>query len=522
MRLSSISRGPRRRHGAGIVALVSALAAVTASVVFASTQPASATTQHIPAATMLAELGTASAHHAGFTDGKFHHWTDGDNDGCDTRNEVLLTEATVKPHRASGCRLSGGKWVSPYDGKTLTSPGRVHIDFTVPLSEVWASGAWEWSSTTRQRFANDLGLGRVLTAVSGAASTAKGSSGPAGYLPPRKSYDCTYVVSWIAVKWRWQLDVDSAERATLTRLLGKCGPVSITRPTRPLRGFAVPQLPIVHSGDNPGAAVLAGDAPLVDASPIPTDAHRVGDRLRDPACITTLRNVVPHYCAVADTHSPLLKIALIGDSMAEEWEPPLLTIARHHHWKLVMAYHSACQFTSTLTVHWNATAPFESCRTWGSRVLNHLLTVVKPDVVIVGDRPVNGAPTHAPGSSAANTEIGHGMADYWRILLAHHIQVVAMRETPETNPDPGNPTPLATARKTALPSVSPNRVAAGLVPGTHLIDLSDDLCGPHTCHPVEGNVTVYRDSHHLTKTMVNTTAPYLERELLTIHVFADA
>lgn len=38
----------------------------------------------------------------------FKHWIDEDKDGCDTRREVLIAEALVKPRVGKKCALVGG------------------------------------------------------------------------------------------------------------------------------------------------------------------------------------------------------------------------------------------------------------------------------------------------------------------------------------------------------------------------------------------------------------------------------
>ncbi|MEN9324883.1 MAG: hypothetical protein RL414_637, partial [Actinomycetota bacterium] len=47
----------------------------------------------------------------------FKHWVDADKDRCNTRNEVLIAEAKIKPRINKPCTLVGGSWISPYDGK---------------------------------------------------------------------------------------------------------------------------------------------------------------------------------------------------------------------------------------------------------------------------------------------------------------------------------------------------------------------------------------------------------------------
>jgi len=94
----------------------------------------------------------------GYSRSLFKHWIDVDKDGCNTRYEVLIAEAIVKPKVGSGCYLTGGRWRSAYDGKVFTNPAGLDIDHMVPLAEAWRSGAWAWTAAQRMDFANDIGL----------------------------------------------------------------------------------------------------------------------------------------------------------------------------------------------------------------------------------------------------------------------------------------------------------------------------------------------------------------------------
>ena len=73
-------------------------------------------------------------------------WIDADKNGCKTRAEVLIAEAVVKPKVGKKCALTGGKWVSAYDAKTITDASKLDVDHLVPLAEAWRSGAWAWTA----------------------------------------------------------------------------------------------------------------------------------------------------------------------------------------------------------------------------------------------------------------------------------------------------------------------------------------------------------------------------------------
>ena len=173
--------------------------------------------------TLLGGLVVEAEQPDGYDRGLFRHWVDADGDGCDTRREVLITEAVTAPTVGGGCGLSDGVWVSRYDGETETGTGRgFDIDHLVPLKEAWDSGAHGWDAQTRERFANDLGYEHSLVAVSAGSNRSKGAQDPTGWLPPERSQRCWYAAAWINVKARWDLSVDPAEADTLRNILSGC------------------------------------------------------------------------------------------------------------------------------------------------------------------------------------------------------------------------------------------------------------------------------------------------------------
>lgn len=86
----------------------------------------------------------------------------------------------------------------------------MQIDHMVALSNAWQTGAHQLSGEQRIDPANDP---RNVEAVDGPTNEAKGDSDAASWLPPNRSYRCTYVTRQIQVKTSYHLWVTAAEKA---------------------------------------------------------------------------------------------------------------------------------------------------------------------------------------------------------------------------------------------------------------------------------------------------------------------
>mgnify|MGYP000079240036 CR=1 FL=1 len=132
----------------------------------------------------------------GYDRSLFKHWIDADKDGCDTRKEVLIEEAIIKPKIGKKCVLSGGTWLSSYDNKTIKGSGStLDVDHMVPLAEAWRSGAWKWTAAQRQAYANDLDNSEALIAVTLSTNRSKGDKDPSLWMPAKDQ--CIYIQNWI-------------------------------------------------------------------------------------------------------------------------------------------------------------------------------------------------------------------------------------------------------------------------------------------------------------------------------------
>jgi len=278
--------------------------------------------------------------------------------------------------------------------------------------------------------------------------------------------------------------------------------------------------------DYPGAAVLAGTVTSVPAAPVLKPPDPISQTLdQTGGCLDDFGASTPKECVFGDTASPVLTVALVGDSAAGQWFDALNAIAARRHWKLVTELHSSCPWSSTLVLNWNGIGELAACQAWGAAVLHDLITTIRPDVVITTDYPsLLSTPGHPVNASpAAMAEIGAGMARYWTRLEAAGISVTPIRETPDLIEDvptcvDQHPADLAQCDVPVAAAIRPDSPvtdAARLMNGTvTVVNANSLICGPKVCAPVVGNVLVFGDRHHLTGPYSTSTAPFLEALLL--------
>ncbi|MGW2328489.1 hypothetical protein ACWC5C_22420 [Streptomyces sp. NPDC001700] len=79
------------------LAIRAGLAGVLAAAALATASPAQAEDITLPLRSAIATLPVTEEDRSGYDRDLFNHWIDADRDGCSTRSEVLLEEATVAP-----------------------------------------------------------------------------------------------------------------------------------------------------------------------------------------------------------------------------------------------------------------------------------------------------------------------------------------------------------------------------------------------------------------------------------------
>ena len=205
-------------------------AVVAALVIGAIPNPATGVEQEPGMATAVLETLAVKgrAPKTGYTRAQFGPaWADVDRNGCDTRNDILKRDLTSITYRAKtrNCVVETGTLVDRYSGETINfvkgniSSMEVQIDHVVALSNAWQTGAFKLSADQRKALSNDP---LNLFAVKGRLNSQKGDGDAATWLPPLKSFRCSYVAQQIAVKAKYSLWVTAPEKAAMVSILAKC------------------------------------------------------------------------------------------------------------------------------------------------------------------------------------------------------------------------------------------------------------------------------------------------------------
>ena len=162
----------------------------------------------------------------GYSREQFPHWKDPDKNGCDTRNDILKRDLTKVVFKAdtNNCKVISGSLLDPYSNKLISfdlskSASTIDIDHVVALSNAWQTGAFQLTPTQRTNFANDP---LNLLAVDYKLNRQKGDGDAATWLPPYKSYRCSYVARQVSVKSKYKLWVTAPEKSAISNLLTSC------------------------------------------------------------------------------------------------------------------------------------------------------------------------------------------------------------------------------------------------------------------------------------------------------------
>ncbi len=135
-------------------------------------------------------------------------WADVDGDCQNSRQEALIAQSTapVRFAKSDQCRVTAGRWHSPYSSQVIHDASKIDIDHVVPLKWAWDHGANNWSLDTRESFANNPAN---LLSVEASLNRQKVAKGLNEWLPPANQ--CQYIARFLRVVKTYKLTLSEQE-----------------------------------------------------------------------------------------------------------------------------------------------------------------------------------------------------------------------------------------------------------------------------------------------------------------------
>lgn len=246
---------------------------------------------------------------------------------------------------------------------------------------------------------------------------------------------------------------------------------------------------------DPGAPLLPTQASLPDDWP-----QFVGGKCRSNG--KELLNICQNSIEDGEKH-----VVVMGSSHAHVLNTPILAMAERNNWSVTSITKGYCPLGDDI-----ATGISESCVEFNKDTMAEVLAMA-PDLVVTTSTRTN-----------VLWEEPEMLDDSWLnamvTLNSAGIDVVAVRDTPripQNVPEclvetPGEYIACGAKRIDLYSDVPPTDGIAWMLPRTKFLDFTDYFCDETYCPAVIGNVIVYKDDNHVTRSYMNTLTPMFERE----------
>ncbi len=253
--------------------------------------------------------------------------------------------------------------------------------------------------------------------------------------------------------------------------------------------------------------VVAVDGNHITLRPPPDQASSDITSMRAVGCDADFEETTVGDCAFGDPDATRSAV-LLGDSHAVAAFPGLNEAAKQEGYRLFSWTKSACPVADVTRYDKAHGRVFTECDEFRSAILDRILEA-RPEVVVIAmyyksnARLVDRGTGERLPAEAVPRALAVGLRSVIKRLEGTGIRVVLLRDLPKAPFDP--PACLASEgrvktcgfRRPAGPSFEA-RAVSGL--DVELVNLARGVCGPRRCHPVVGDVLVYRDSNHITRT----------------------
>jgi peptidoglycan/LPS O-acetylase OafA/YrhL len=289
-----------------------------------------------------------------------------------------------------------------------------------------------------------------------------------------------------------------------------------------------PTVPEAPEGRVAGAAALEDGHSIQKSAkavnPTPREAEKKENRPRMYAdgCHLDLEETRSPECVYGNPSSETT-VVLFGDSHAMQWFPALEKLAKERDWRLVGFSKSACPPAEISVYSTGLRREYRECEEWRERTLGRIVQDEDPSLVVTSMLNRYRAREGGKGlpDKASNEAMVDGYASTLKTLRSAGVPVAVIEDVPR--PDKDVPECVSQSldrlqdcafpRGKALGGPRINVLAAEEVEGASLIDPTPMICPEETCPAVIGDVLVYRNGAHLTRTYVNSLTPWLGEQL---------
>jgi peptidoglycan/LPS O-acetylase OafA/YrhL len=267
---------------------------------------------------------------------------------------------------------------------------------------------------------------------------------------------------------------------------------------------------VVGDAAHPGAMALT-TGPVPEAPLIPTAVSVLDDWDNEVGWDCVPLATTPDRVCAQPVQAPTKRVVIVGDSHIQQFGAALGPIAEKHHWQLISLLRGACPFSTA-----SETDPNQAgCVEWNDAAVAEIARL-KPDAVVtLASLDV------LPGLKERTPP---GFVAQWKRVTDLGIPVLAMRDNPRFDfsmPDCVQTNGLDSARCTVArddlyTAVPPYEKVAGVPTGVTFLNTADEICTATTCPPAIGNVLVYLDNNHLTRSYAISMAGRIESQVVAV------
>ncbi|MFM9429177.1 peptidoglycan/LPS O-acetylase OafA/YrhL [Arthrobacter sp. MP_2.3] len=200
-------------------------------------------------------------------------------------------------------------------------------------------------------------------------------------------------------------------------------------------------------------------------------------------------------------------VLVLGDSHAEQWLPAMTPVSTEKGWRLYAMLMGGCK-PSTTNQHQNA-----ECESFNTKVTAEVERNPPDAIVVVGTAAAPSSPGERliPGLKSS--------LEAWKKL---GIDVVLVRDNPRFGFNMADcvvtkgvdARECRPSRESLFAEASPFEMLGEAAPGVATIDMTDLICEPTDCPGAVGNMFVYLDDNHMSRTYTATMAPMFRERLL--------